>query len=158
MKKVLSVLLVALMLASVLAVGASAVVRDDGLNHDYGEIANVERRSIRLDAIKDSAYDEAEEIEINTVSANSSAPAEGRTLADAVAYVVYALVKKYTEELVYDCDDLLDECDECDAIIEDAEEAVEEIEEAATEEVVEEAPVEPVAIELDEEATAADFE
>ena len=89
MKKVLSVLLVALMLASVLAVGASAVVRDDGLNHDYGEIANVERRSIRLDAIKDSAYDEAEEIEINTVSANSSAPAEGRTLADAVAYVVY---------------------------------------------------------------------
>ena len=37
----------------------------------------------------------------------------------AVAFVVYKLIKKYTEELVYDCDDLLDECD---IAIEDAEE------------------------------------
>ena len=89
MKKVLSVLLVALMLASVLAVGASAMVRDDGLNHDYGTIANVERKSIRLDAIKDAAYDDAEEIVIDTLSATSTLP-EGRTaIADAVAYVVY---------------------------------------------------------------------
>ena len=40
----------------------------------------------------------------------------------AVAFVVYKLIKKYTEDLVYDCDDLLDECDECDIAIEDAEE------------------------------------
>ena len=40
----------------------------------------------------------------------------------AVAFVVYKLIKKYTEELVYDCDDLLDECDDCDIAIEDAEE------------------------------------
>ena len=32
------------------------------------------------------------------------------------------VVKKYTEELVYDCDDLLEECDDCDIAIEDAEE------------------------------------
>ena len=51
-------------------------------------------------------------------------------VASAVAYVVYALVKKYTEELVYDCDDLLDECEECDVVIDDAEEEVEEIAEA----------------------------
>ncbi len=40
----------------------------------------------------------------------------------AVAFVIYKLIKKYTEDLVYDCDDLLDECDECDIAIEDAEE------------------------------------
>ena len=46
--------------------------------------------------------------------------------ASAIAFVVYKLIKKYTEDLVYDCDDLLDECDECDVVIEDAEEAEEE--------------------------------
>lgn len=51
-------------------------------------------------------------------------------VASAVAFVVYKLVKKYTEDLVYDCDDLLDECDDCDVILEDAEEEVEEIAEA----------------------------
>ncbi|MBQ8331548.1 MAG: hypothetical protein IJX94_03500 [Clostridia bacterium] len=47
--------------------------------------------------------------------------------ASAIAFVVYKLIKKYTEDLVYDCDDLLDECDECDVAIEyaDAEELVE---------------------------------
>ncbi len=40
--------------------------------------------------------------------------------ASAIAFVVYKLIKKYTEDLVYDCDDLLDECDECDVVIEDA--------------------------------------
>ncbi len=40
--------------------------------------------------------------------------------ASAIAFVVYKLIKKYTEDLVYDCDDLLDECDECDVAIEDA--------------------------------------
>ena len=34
--------------------------------------------------------------------------------ASAIAFVVYKLVKKYTDELVCDCDDLLDdECCEC---------------------------------------------
>ncbi|MBO5845520.1 MAG: hypothetical protein J6Q77_02625 [Clostridia bacterium] len=42
--------------------------------------------------------------------------------ACAVAFVVYKLVKKYTDALVYDCDDLLEECDDCDIAIEDAEE------------------------------------
>ena len=46
-----------------------------------------------------------------------------------IAFVVYKLIKKYTEDLVYDCDDLLDECDECDVVIEDAE--AEEVEEEA---------------------------
>ncbi len=44
-------------------------------------------------------------------------------VASAVAFVVYKLIKKYTEELVYDCDDLLeDECSDCDCdvAIEDA--------------------------------------
>ena len=48
----------------------------------------------------------------------------------AIAFVVYKLIKKYTEDLVYDCDDLLDECDECDVTIEDAEEELEAVEEA----------------------------
>ncbi len=37
-----------------------------------------------------------------------------------VAFIIYKLVKKYTEDLVYDCDDLLDECNDCDVAIEDA--------------------------------------
>ena len=43
--------------------------------------------------------------------------------ASAIAFVIYNLIKKYTEDIVYDCDDLLDECEECDIAIEDAEEA-----------------------------------
>ena len=56
-------------------------------------------------------------------------------VASAVAFVIYKLIKKYTEDLVYDCDDLLDECDECDFVIEDEEEAEaeEEVVEAAAE-------------------------
>ena len=41
-----------------------------------------------------------------------------------IAFVVYKLVKKYTEDLVYDCDDLLEECDDCDVAIEDADDEV----------------------------------
>lgn len=42
--------------------------------------------------------------------------------ACAIAFVIYKLVKKYTDDLVYDCDDLLDECcEDCDIAIEDAE-------------------------------------
>ncbi len=42
-------------------------------------------------------------------------------VASAIAFVVYKLIKKYSEDLVYDCDDLLDECEDCDLIIDDAE-------------------------------------
>jgi hypothetical protein len=48
--------------------------------------------------------------------------------ASAIAFVVYKLIKRYTEDLVYDCDDLLDECDDCELAIEDAEEAEEVVE------------------------------
>lgn len=41
-------------------------------------------------------------------------------VASAVAYVVYKLVKKYTEELVCDCDDLLDECCDCELELDEA--------------------------------------
>ena len=39
--------------------------------------------------------------------------------AGAIAFIIYKLIKKYTQELVYDCDDLLDECDDCELVIED---------------------------------------
>ena len=45
--------------------------------------------------------------------------------AGAIAFIVYKLIKKYTEDLVYDCDDLLDECDDCELMIDDADEAEE---------------------------------
>ena len=49
--------------------------------------------------------------------------------AGAIAFIVYKFIKKYTEELVYDCDDLLDECDDCELMIEDEEaEEAEELE------------------------------
>lgn len=50
--------------------------------------------------------------------------------ASAIAFVIYKLIKKYTEDLVYDCDDLLEECDDCDFAIEDIEEAEEAVEAA----------------------------
>lgn len=46
-------------------------------------------------------------------------------VASAIAFVIYKLIKKYSEDLVYDCDDLLDECDDCDVVIEEADEACE---------------------------------
>ena len=51
--------------------------------------------------------------------------------AGAIAFIVYKFVKKYTEDLVYDCDDLLDECDDCDLVIDEAEEEEELAVEAA---------------------------
>jgi hypothetical protein len=51
-------------------------------------------------------------------------------VASIVAYVIYKLVKKYSEDLVYDCDDLLDECDDCDGILDDGEDDFDEIVEA----------------------------
>ena len=42
-------------------------------------------------------------------------------VASAIAFVVYKLIKKYTEDLVCDCDDLLDdECCDCELEIEEA--------------------------------------
>lgn len=40
--------------------------------------------------------------------------------AGAIAFIIYKLIKKYTQDLTYDCDDLLDECDDCDLVIDDA--------------------------------------
>ena len=48
--------------------------------------------------------------------------------AGAIAFIVYKLIKKYTEDLVYDCDDLIDECDDCELVIDDAEEDLEAVE------------------------------
>ena len=42
--------------------------------------------------------------------------------ASAIAFVVYKLIKKYTADLVLDCDDFLDECDECEFAVDEAEE------------------------------------
>ena len=50
--------------------------------------------------------------------------------ACAVAFVIYKLVKKYTSDIVYDCDNLLEECDDCDLAC-DCECECEELEEAA---------------------------
>lgn len=50
-------------------------------------------------------------------------------VASVVAFVVYKLVKKYTDDLVCDCDDLLDECDcdceDCELVLDEAEDAAE---------------------------------
>ena len=41
--------------------------------------------------------------------------------ASAIAFVVYKLIKKYQDDIAYDCDDLLDECDcDCDLELDDA--------------------------------------
>ena len=40
-----------------------------------------------------------------------------------IAFIIYKLAKKYSEDLVYDCDDLLDECDDCDLLLDDADDA-----------------------------------
>lgn len=41
--------------------------------------------------------------------------------ASAIAFVIYKLIKKYTDELVCDCDDLLDdECCDCELELDEA--------------------------------------
>ncbi len=41
--------------------------------------------------------------------------------ASAIAFVIYKLIKKYTEDLVCDCDDLLDdECCDCELELDEA--------------------------------------
>ena len=53
--------------------------------------------------------------------------------AGAIAFIVYKLVKKYTQDLEYDCEDLLDECDDCDFAIDETEAETEEEAEALAE-------------------------
>ena len=48
--------------------------------------------------------------------------------ASAIAYVVYKLIKKYEEDALYDCDDLLEDCDcceDCELALDDADEEAE---------------------------------
>jgi hypothetical protein len=96
MKKFLSLVLVVMMLAATFALAASAMVGDG--YHNYGEIANVERKSIRLDAVKEAAYDAATPIAINYASTKNFETGEthpwgprenGEPVASGTAYVVY---------------------------------------------------------------------
>ena len=64
MKKVFSCLLAVLMVASMLIVSVGAVVGPEF--YDYGDIANVSRKAIRLDGEREDAYDAAEAIDITT--------------------------------------------------------------------------------------------
>lgn len=88
MKKVLSCLLVVLTLASLLAMGVGAMwdEADPAKFMDYGAIANVDRRSVRLDAKKDAAYAAATPIPIATPTQEKN---EGKTATNGVAYFVY---------------------------------------------------------------------
>ena len=96
MKKVFSLILVVMMLAAVFALSSSAIVGDG--YHNYGEIANVERKSVRLDAVKEAAYDKATPIPIkypegkdfNTGEKKVISPREnGDPIAEGVAYMIY---------------------------------------------------------------------
>ena len=96
MKKIMSLVLVVMMLAAMFAVAANAMVGDG--YHNYGEIANVERKSIRLDAVKEEAYNAAAPIAINSPSIKNWETGEthpwyprenGEAPASGVAYIVY---------------------------------------------------------------------
>ncbi len=83
MKKVFSCLLVALMLASALALSVGAAWDEVGTFPDYGSIVNVDRKSIRLDGKREAVYDLATPIPINTRKDDA------RTDASGTAYIVY---------------------------------------------------------------------
>lgn len=86
MKKIFSCVLVVVMLAALFVVGASAAERSDYLNYDnYGEIAQVERKSVRLNGEKDEAYDAATPIMIATPCDEKS----NASTASGIAYIVY---------------------------------------------------------------------
>lgn len=95
MKKVFSFMLAVLMITAVFALSASAIVGDG--YHNYGEIANVERRSIRLDAVKEPVYDAATPIPIEYQSTKNYTTGtkyditrkNGESVAKGVAYMVY---------------------------------------------------------------------
>lgn len=84
------------MLAATFALATSAMVGDG--YHNYGEIANVERKSIRLDANKEAVYDAATPIPIKYASTKNYETGElytfgprenGEPVAEATAYFVY---------------------------------------------------------------------
>ena len=96
MKKVLSLVLAVVMMAAMFAFATSAMVGEG--YHNYGEIANVERKSIRLDAEKEAAYDAATPIAINSPAIKNWETGEthpfyprenGEAPASGVAYIVY---------------------------------------------------------------------
>ena len=96
MKKFFSWVLVVMMLAATFALATSAMVGDG--YHNYGEIANVERKSIRLDANKETVYDAATPIPIKYSSTKNYETGElhpvgprenGDPVAEATAYIVY---------------------------------------------------------------------
>ncbi len=86
MKKIFSCLLVVVMLAALLAVGVSAAEKNYLAFENYGEIAQVERKVIRLDGDKDELYDAATPISIATLHGG---PAGKTTNVTGTAYVVY---------------------------------------------------------------------
>lgn len=89
MKKIFSCLLVVVMLSALLVVGVSAAEKTNYLAcNDYGEIAQVEKKTIRLDGEKDEAYDAAAPIAIGTVYAPTSNTTTS-TDTTATSYVVY---------------------------------------------------------------------
>ena len=83
MKKIFSCILVVIMLAALLAVGVSAAEKNYLAYENYGEIAQVDKKSVRLDGDKDEAYDAATPISIATVRNGKTSNATG------VGYVVY---------------------------------------------------------------------
>lgn len=88
MKKIFSCVLVVVMLAAMLAVGVSAAEKNYLAYENYGEIAQVERKSVRLDGEKDEAYDAATPISIATVYAATSNQTT-TTDVNGTGYVIY---------------------------------------------------------------------
>ncbi len=103
MKKFLSCLLVVLMVSALFAISAGAIVSDEHKN--YGEVAIVPGASMRVDAVKEDAYNQATPIEIKYVHANEANPKTASTnaryngamggdpvpegIATGTAYIVY---------------------------------------------------------------------
>ena len=83
MKKIFSCILVVVMLAALLAVGVSAEERNYLKYENYGEIAQVAKKNIRLDGVKDEVYDAATPIAIATHHGGVASNVTG------TAYVVY---------------------------------------------------------------------
>lgn len=83
MKKIFSCILVVIMLAALLAVGVSAAEKNYLAYDNYGEIAQVDKKSVRLDGDKDEAYDAATPIAIATHHGGAQSNVTG------TSYVVY---------------------------------------------------------------------
>ena len=87
MKKIFSCVLVVVMLAALLAVGVSAAEKNYLACDNYGDVVQVEKKSVRLDGMKDDAYAAANPIAIASVftpSANTTT-----TNVTGTAYIVY---------------------------------------------------------------------